>query len=81
MEYVRPTPGSGPFLSDNEGSQGKELREGTPEDMAENVAAIQASSDDVNNSETGRDAGEVIRELHEDLNLPTSVPREELQLR
>jgi len=44
----------------------------TPEDMAENVAAIQASIDDMNDGETGRDAGEVIRELREDLNLPTS---------
>ena len=42
----------------------------TPEDMAENVAAIQASIDDMNNGETGRDAGEVIRELRDEFNLP-----------
>ena len=39
----------------------------TPEEVAENVAAIQASIDDM---KTGRDAGEVIRELRDELNLP-----------
>ena len=33
------------------------------------VAAIQASIDDMNNGETGRDAGEVIRELRDELDL------------
>ena len=42
----------------------------SPEDMAENVAAVQASIDDMNNGETGRDAGEVIREMREKFNLP-----------
>jgi len=37
---------------------------------AENVAAIQASIDDMNNGHTGRDAGEVERELREELKLP-----------
>ena len=41
-----------------------------PDDFAENVAAIQASIDDMNRGETGRDAGEVIRELRDELNLP-----------
>ena len=44
----------------------------TPEDIAENVAAIQLSIDDMNNGETGRDAGEVARELREELDLPTT---------
>ena len=41
-----------------------------PEDVAENVAAVQAAIDDMNNGDTGRDAGEVERELREELNLP-----------
>jgi hypothetical protein len=43
-----------------------------PEDIAENVAAIQASIDDMNQGETGRDAGKVIRELREELDLPAA---------
>ena len=43
-----------------------------PEDIAENVAAIQASIDDMNQGETGRDAGKVIRELREELDLPVA---------
>ena len=42
----------------------------SPEELAENVAAIQASIDDMNNGHTGRDAGEVERELREELKLP-----------
>jgi hypothetical protein len=42
----------------------------TPDEVAENVAAIQASIDDMKNGETGRDAGEIIRELREELKLP-----------
>ena len=44
----------------------------TPEDVAENVAAIQASIDDMNNGETGRNAREVIKELRSELDLPAS---------
>jgi len=44
----------------------------TPEEVAENVEAIQTSIDDMNTGETGRDAGEVIQELREELNLPTA---------
>ena len=44
----------------------------TPEDMAENVAAIQASIDDMNNGERGRDAGDVIQELRQKHSLPSS---------
>lgn len=40
----------------------------TPEDLAENVAAIQASIDDMNNGERGRDAREVVKELRSELN-------------
>jgi hypothetical protein len=43
-----------------------------PEDIAENVAAIQASIDDMNQGETGRDAGKVIRELREEFDLPAA---------
>ena len=42
------------------------------EDLAENVAAIQASIDDMNNGETGREAGEVIRMLRDELDLPSA---------
>ena len=42
----------------------------TAEDMAENVAAIQGSIDDMKNGDTGRDASEVIRELRDELDLP-----------
>ena len=46
----------------------------TPEDMAENVAAIQASIGDMNNGERERerDVGDVIQELREGLNVPPS---------
>ncbi len=40
-----------------------------PEDLIENAAAVQASIDDMNNGKTGRDAGVVIRELREELDL------------
>ena len=43
-----------------------------PEDLAENVAAVQAAIDDMNSGDTGRDAGEVERELREELNLPAA---------
>ncbi len=39
------------------------------EEVADNVAAIRASIDDMNNGETGRDSGDVIRELRGVLNL------------
>ncbi len=42
----------------------------SPEELSENVAAIQASIDDMNNGHTGRDAGEVERELRHELKLP-----------
>ena len=41
----------------------------SPEDNAENVAAIQASIDDMKGGETGRDASEVIREVRDELGL------------
>ena len=44
----------------------------TVEDMAENVAAIQASIDDMNSGERGREAGDVVRELRKELRLPTN---------
>jgi hypothetical protein len=40
------------------------------ENMAENVAAVQASIDDMNNGETGRDVCDVIGEMREKFNLP-----------
>ncbi len=40
------------------------------EDLAVNAAAIQASIDDMNAGETGRDAGEVIGNLRDELDLP-----------
>ena len=40
----------------------------TPEDIAENVAAIQASIDDLNRGESGRDARLVVEELRSELN-------------
>ena len=43
-----------------------------PEQFAENVAAIQAAIDDMNHGDTGRDAGEVSKELRQELNFPTS---------
>lgn len=42
----------------------------TPDEYAENVAAVQASIDDMHNGVRGRDAGEVIRALRSELNLP-----------
>lgn len=44
----------------------------TPEEFAENVAAIQASIDNMKNGEKGRDASEVIEEIRKRLNLPSS---------
>jgi hypothetical protein len=41
-----------------------------PEEHVENVAAIQASINDMNNGQTGRDAAEVEKELRTTLNLP-----------
>ena len=43
-----------------------------PEDVAENIAAVQAAIDDMNSGDTGRDAGEVERKLREELNLPAA---------
>ena len=43
-----------------------------PEHFAENAAAIQASIDDMNRGEAGRDASEVIRELRDELDLPST---------
>ena len=40
------------------------------EDVAENIAAIQASIDDMNNGARGRDAHEVVKELRSELNRP-----------
>ena len=39
----------------------------SPEEMAENVAAVQAAIDDMNNGDTGRDAAEVEQTLREEL--------------
>ena len=39
------------------------LEYGAPDDIAENIAAIQSSIDDMANGKTGRDASEVIRKL------------------
>ena len=44
----------------------------TREEMAENVAAVQAAIDDMNNGDVGRDAAEVERELRAELALPTT---------
>ena len=43
-----------------------------PEELDENVAAVQAAIDDMNSGDTGRDAGEVERELRVELKLPAS---------
>ena len=43
----------------------------SPEELLENVAAVKSAIDDMNNGDLGRDAGEVERELREELNLPT----------
>ncbi len=42
----------------------------SPDELAENVAAVQASIDDMNDGHTGRNAGEVERELRHELKLP-----------
>jgi hypothetical protein len=42
----------------------------SPDELAENVAAVQASIDDMNDGHTRRDAGEVERELRDELKLP-----------
>ena len=42
----------------------------SPDELAENVAAVQASIDDMNDGHTGRNAGEVERELRDELKLP-----------
>jgi len=44
----------------------------SPEELLENVAAVKSAIDDMNNGDTGRDAGEVERELREELKLPAS---------
>ncbi len=44
----------------------------SPEQFSENVAAIQAAIDDMKRGDSGRDASEVIRELRQELNLPTN---------
>lgn len=41
----------------------------TPEEVDENVAAIQAAIDDMQNGDTGRDASEIERELRNEFNL------------
>ncbi len=41
------------------------------EELLENVAAVKSAIDDMNNGDMGRDAGEVERELREELKLPT----------
>ena len=44
----------------------------SPEELLENVAAVKSAIDDMNNGDTGRDAGEVERELRKELKLPAS---------
>lgn len=44
----------------------------SPEELEENVAAIQGAIDDMNAGDAGRDADEVIREVRERYNLPSS---------
>lgn len=44
----------------------------TPEELAENVAAIQAAIDDMKAGDTGRDAAQVEQELRDELNLPAA---------
>jgi hypothetical protein len=43
-----------------------------PEHFAEDVAAIQASIDDMNRGDVGRDAGEVMQELRDEFDLPST---------
>lgn len=44
----------------------------SPDESLENVAAVQSAIEDMNNGDTGRSAGEVERELREELKLPAS---------
>ncbi len=44
----------------------------TPEELRENIAAVQAAIDDMNAGDTGRDADQVEEELREELNLPAT---------
>jgi len=44
----------------------------TPEELEENVAAVQAAIDDMNAGDTGRDASRVEQELRDELNLPAT---------
>ena len=44
----------------------------SPEELEENVAAIQGAIDDMNNGDSGRDADEVIAEVRTRHNLPAS---------
>jgi|CXWL01.1.fsa_nt_gi hypothetical protein len=43
-----------------------------PEEMAENIAAVRAAIDDMNQGDMGRDAADVEWELRGELNLPSS---------
>jgi hypothetical protein len=43
-----------------------------PEELSENVAAVQSAIDDMLGGDMGRDAGAVERELREELKIPTS---------
>ncbi|MDA7504025.1 hypothetical protein N8553_03490 [bacterium] len=43
----------------------------TDEEIEENIVAIQASIDDMNQGHSGRDAGIVITELRNEFNLPS----------
>ena len=42
----------------------------SPEESLENIAAVRAAFDDMKNGDDGRDAGEVERELREELRMP-----------
>lgn len=42
----------------------------TPEEYAENVAAIQSAIDEMNDGDKGHDVREVIQEIRDELNLP-----------
>jgi hypothetical protein len=44
----------------------------SPEEVAEDVAAIQAAIDDMQNGDTGRDASEIERELRNELRIPAN---------
>ena len=43
---------------------------GSPEERAEDIAAVQAAIDDMNAGDTGRDAAEIEDELRAELKLP-----------